>query len=231
MRHFGILIPSTNTTVEIEYSRLLPPSLQAHYGRLGKGGKTPFSASLDADVAYQSKMLGDAKVETLALAQTSASLFDDDYCAKCTKMMTDGAGVPSMTSAQAIGQAVQHLGAKRIALATPYSPDAIGRAKRYYETKYGLDVVAMEGFDANNSYAIGLMGPESARDAFRRIDTPAIEVLVVPGGNFPTMPSIAAWEEEFGKPVITTNQAALWSMMRVMKMDEKLTGLGRLLAG
>ena len=231
MRHFGVLIPSTNTTVESEYSRLLPPGLQAHYGRLGKGGKTPFSPSLDADVAYQSKMLGDAKVETLALAQTSASLFDDDYCAKCTKMMTDGAGVPSMTSAQAIGQAIQHLGAKRIALATPYSPDAIGRAKRYYETKYGLDVVAMEGFDANDSYAIGLMGPENARDAFRRIDRPEIEVLVVPGGNFPTMPSVAAWEEEFGKPVITTNQAALWAMMRVMKMDEKLPGLGRLLGG
>ncbi len=229
MRHFGVLIPSTNTTVEIEYSRLLPPSLQAHYGRLGKGGKTPFSPSLDADVAYQSKMLGDAKVETLALAQTSASLFDDDYCAKCTKMMTDGAGVPSVTSAQAIGQAVQHLGAKRIALATPYSPDAIGRAKRYYETKYGLEVVAMEGFDANDSYAIGLMGPENARDAFRRIDTPEVEVLVVPGGNFPTMPSIAAWEQEFGKPVITTNQAALWAMLRIMKIDEKIPGIGRLL--
>ncbi|MEI7713261.1 MAG: hypothetical protein WCI94_17625 [Rhodospirillales bacterium] len=229
MRHFGVLIPSTNTTVEIEYSRLLPPSLQAHYGRLGKGGKTPFSPSIDADVAYQSKMLGDAKVEALALAQTSASLFDDDYCDKCTAAMTAGAGVPSVTSAQAIGQAVQFLGAKRIALATPYSPDAIGRAKRYYETKYGLHVVAMEGFDANDSYAIGLMGPEHARDAFRRIDTPEIEVLVVPGGNFPTMPSIAAWEKEFGKPIVTTNQAALWAMMRIMKMDDKVPGGGRLL--
>jgi len=227
MRHFGVLFPSTNTTVEIEYSRLLPASLQAHYGRLGKGGNTPFSPSLDADVAYQSKMLGDAKVE--ALAQTSASLFDDDYCAKCTEMMTGGAGVPSVTSAQAIGQAVRHLGAQRIALATPYSPDAIGRAKRYYETKYGLEVVAMEGFDVNDSYAIGLMGPENARDAFRRIDTPAVEVLVVPGGNFPTMPSIAAWEREFGKPVVTTNQAALWAMLRIMKIDEKMPGFGRLL--
>ena len=231
MRHFGVLIPSTNTTVEIEYSRLLPSSLQAHYGRLGKGGKTPFSPSLDADVAYQSKLLGDAKVETLALAQTSASLFDDDYCAKATEMMTAGAGVPSVTSAQAIGMAIQSLGARKIALATPYSPDAIGRAKRYYETKYGLEVVAMEPFDANDSYAIGLMGPENARDAFRRIDRPEIEVLVVPGGNFPTMPSIAAWEQEFGKPVITTNQAALWAMLRIMKIEEKIPGMGRLLAG
>ncbi len=231
MRHFGVLIPSTNTTVEIEYSRLLPATLQVHVGRLGKGAKTPFSPSLDADLAYQSKMLGDARVEVVALAQTSASLFDDDYDAKATRMMSEGAGVPALTSAQAIGDAVQALGARRIAIVSPYSPDAIARAKRYYETKYGLDVVALEGFDASDSYAIGLMGPENARDAFKRIDRPEIEVLVVPGGNFPTMPSIAAWEAEFGKPVITTNQAALWAMMKVMKMDEKLPGLGRLLMG
>ena len=54
-------------------------------------------------------------------------------------------------------------------------------------------------------------------------------LLVVPGGNFPTMPSIAAWEQEFGKPVITTNQAALWAMLRIMKIDEKIPGIGRLL--
>lgn len=231
MRHFGVLIPSTNTTVEIEYSRLLPATLQVHVGRLGKRAKTPFSPSLDADLAYQSKMLGDARVEVVALAQTSASLFDDDYDAKATRMMSEGAGVPALTSAQAIGDAVQALGARRIAIVSPYSPDAIARAKRYYESKYGLDVVALEGFDASDSYAIGLMGPENARDAFKRIDRPEIEVLVVPGGNFPTMPSIAAWEAEFGKPVITTNQAALWAMMKVMKMDEKLPGLGRLLMG
>ena len=34
IRHFGVLIPSTNTTGEIEYSRLLPPQWQAHYARM-----------------------------------------------------------------------------------------------------------------------------------------------------------------------------------------------------
>ena len=81
-RHFGVLVPSTNTTVEIEYTHHLPATLQFHTARLGKGGNTPFSPSRDEDVIYQSKLLGDAKVEVVALAQTSASLFDDDYDAK-----------------------------------------------------------------------------------------------------------------------------------------------------
>src|SRR5207302_4331395 len=55
-RHFGVLIPSTNTTGEIEYSRLAP-ELRGHRGRLGRGGNMPFSPSKDADVAYQAKLL------------------------------------------------------------------------------------------------------------------------------------------------------------------------------
>ena len=62
IRHFGVLIPSTNTTVEIEYNRLLPPTLQVHVGRLGKGDNTPFSPSRPDDIAYQAKLLGTAQV-------------------------------------------------------------------------------------------------------------------------------------------------------------------------
>ena len=65
-----MLIPSTNTTVEIEYTRLLPTELQAHYARLGKEVDTPFSPGRVDDIAYQSKMLGNARVEAIALTQT-----------------------------------------------------------------------------------------------------------------------------------------------------------------
>jgi maleate cis-trans isomerase len=229
MRHFGVLIPSTNTTCEIEYSRLLPADLQVHVGRLGKGGSAAFSPSLDADVAYQAQLLGTAKVEVVALAQTSASLFADNYDAVTIQRIQEAAGVPAVTSAMAIGEAVRALGARRIALVSPYSDEVIGRAKRYYETRYGLEVLALEGFGATDAYAIGKLGAGHARDAFARIDRPEIEVLVVPGGNFPTMAHVAAWEQAFGKPVITTNQAALWAMLRVMGIGDPLPGLGRLL--
>lgn len=226
--HFGVLIPSTNTTCEIEYCRL-PPSLQVHIGRLGKGDGGTFSPSKDADIEYQAKLLGTAKVEVISLAQTSASLFADDYDEKVTQLMS-AAGVPAIASAQAVGQAVQALGARRIALVSPYSQPVIERAKHYYESKYGLHVVALEGFAATDSYMIGKLGPENARDAFARINRPEIEVFVVPGGNFPTMSFVPAWEAEFGKPVITTNQAALWAMMGIMNARAPLPGLGRLLA-
>jgi maleate cis-trans isomerase len=230
IRHFGVLIPSTNTTVEME-CRLLPPTYQAHVGRLmtSAPGRT-FSPSRDEDIDYQSRLLGTAKVELIILAQTSASLFADDYDEVVTRRMSVAAGAPAMTSAQAVGRAARALRARRIAIVSPYSEAVNERAARYFEAKHGLETVALEGFGATDSYAIGQLGPGNAREAFARIDRPEIEAFVVPGGNFPTMASIAAWEQEFGKPVVTTNQASFWAMLRHFNTGDRLPTFGRLLA-
>src|SRR5262249_54422023 len=161
------LVPSTNTTCEIEFSRL-PSDLQVHTGRLGKGSPEPFAPSREADVAYQAQLLGEARVEVIALAQTSASLFADDYDAVTVKRMSEASGVPSLTSAQAIGRALKALGASRIAMATPYSEAVIARARRYYESHFGLTVAAAESLGASNAYAIGKMDAGVAHAAFSR---------------------------------------------------------------
>jgi maleate cis-trans isomerase len=226
-RHFGVLIPFTNTTVEME-CRLLPATYQAHVGRLMSSGADSFSPSRDEDIDHQARLLGTARVEMVILAQTSASLHAEDYDDVVTKRA--GAGVPAITSAQAVGRAVRALGARRVAIVSPYSDAVNERAARYFKTKHGLDTIALEGFRATDAYAIGQLGPQHARDAFARIDRPEIEVFVVPGGNFPTMPSIAAWEQEFKKPVVTTNQASIWAMLHAFNSAERLPAFGRLLA-
>src|SRR5579862_4973444 len=226
-RHFGVLIPSTNTTVEIEYTRLLPAEWQAHYARVmsQSHGKSPFSPPLDADVAYQSTLLGTARVELVILVQTSASLFADDYDDTTIARIAGAAGVPAITSANAVGEAARALGTRHVALVSPYSDEVNARARHYFEGKHGLYISALEWFAAKDSYMIGKLGPENARNAFARIDRPEIEAFVVPGGNFPTMQSIPEWEREFNKPVITTNQAALWAMLRRIGSNDRLPGL------
>jgi maleate isomerase len=227
--HFGVLIPSTNTTVEAELARL-PRGYQAHFARLlTTTPGQPFAPSRDEDIDYQSKLLGTAKVEMLILIQTSASLFSDNYDESTTRRMSAAAaGVPAITSADAVGRALHALGAKRIALVSPYSEDVNARARRYYSGKHGLDIALLEGFAAKDSYSIGKLGPENARDAFVRIDRPDIDAFVVPGANFPTMASISEWEREFKKPVVSSTQAAVWAMARQLG-GERISGFGRLL--
>jgi len=103
-------------------------------------------------------------VEVIFLLQTSASLFADGYCADVSRRISAAAGVPGFTSAMAIGEAVNALGTRRIALVSPYSVPVNASAKRYFEGKYGLSVVALEGFAATDSYAIGQLGPIDRRD-------------------------------------------------------------------
>jgi maleate isomerase len=227
--HFGVLIPSTNTTVETELARL-PTGYQAHFARLlSRTPGNPFGPSRDEDIDYQSKLLGTAKVEMIILMQTSASLFTDDYDAVTTRRMSAAArGVPAITSAHAIASALSALGAKRIGLVSPYSEEVNALARRYFSGKHGLEIAVLEGFAAKDSYAIGNLGPENARAAFARIDRPEIEAFAVPGANFPTMASIAAWEREFKKPVVSSTQAAVWAMARQLG-GEPIAGFGRLL--
>ena len=142
-RHFGVLIPSTNTTVEMECRLFLPATYQAHVGRLKSSGGS-FSPSRDEDIDYQSRLLGTARVELVILAQTSASLFAEDYDDVVTKRMSAGAGVVAITSAQAVGRAVRALGAGRVAIVSPYSEEVNQRAARYFKAKHGLDTVALE---------------------------------------------------------------------------------------
>lgn len=227
--HFGVLLPSTNTTVEPELARL-PAGYQAHFARLYTSTPGhPFAPSRDEDIDYQSKLLGTAKVEMVILIQTSASLFADDYDETTTRRMSENArGVPAITSAGAMGRALNALGTRRIGLVSPYSEAVNARARRYFSEKHGLEIAVLEGFAATDSYAIGKLDPETARQAFARIDRPGIDAFAVPGANFPTMASIAAWEREFEKPVVSSTSAAVWAMARELG-GEPIPGFGRLL--
>src|SRR5256886_5063473 len=143
-RHFGVLIPSTNTTVEME-CRLLPATYQAHVGRLMSSGGGSFSPSRDEDIDHQSRLLGTAKVEMVILAQTSASLFAEDYDDVVTTRMSAAAGVPAITSAQAVGRAVRAPGAGPVALAPPYPGAGDAPAARDFHAHLGPHATAPLG--------------------------------------------------------------------------------------
>src|SRR5262249_4170919 len=91
-----------------------------------------------------------------------------------------------------------------------------------------IEVVASESLGATDSYAIGKMDVSMVRAAFNRMDLNKTDALVVPGGNFPTMNWIAKWEKLFGKPVVTTNQAALWAILKAVNISTTLPERGRL---
>jgi len=104
-------------------------------------------------------------------------------------------------------------------MATPYSEEVIGRAallRNEVRDRSGR----LGSLGATNAYAIGQkMEPGMAEAAFRRIDRPDVDALVVAGRQLPDH----GLDCRLGAPVRQagdyTNQAALWAVLQTMKFD------------
>jgi hypothetical protein len=74
MHHFGVLVPSTSTIVEIEYGRLLPPTLQVHVARIPLLSR----GSDDTDVDAGSGIRGFGRTGLLGNANCASSRRPND---------------------------------------------------------------------------------------------------------------------------------------------------------
>jgi maleate isomerase len=231
IRRAGALIPCTNAMIEIEFNRVLPKHYQLHVGRLQMGpiNETGFRMQ-DADIDYQARLLGTAKVGFVVLAQTNASFFAQGYDETVAKRIQDASGAPAATCGRLTALGAKALGAKRIAFLSPYSEELNERGRRYYEGVHGLEVAAVESYGvAADSGAVNAMKPEVCTAALERADRPQVEAFIIAGGALPTLHMIEGWEKRFGKPVITTNQVAMWAIFGALGGGETLPGYGRLL--
>jgi maleate isomerase len=76
---------------------------------------------------------------------------------------------------------------------------------------------------------IGRMPPESAIELGLKADRPDADVLFLACGNWWTVPVIEALEARVGKPVLTTNNVAIWQVLSMLGGHRSVPGFGRLL--
>ena len=231
IRRAGALIPCTNAMIEIEFNRVLPKSYQLHVGRLRMGPIDHAGWRMqDADIEYQAGLLGTVGVGLVVLAQTNASFFAPGYDAAVIQRIERHAQAPATTCGLLTARAVKALGATRIAFISPYSNELNELGRRYYRSEHGLDVLSVETYgQPGSSAAVNAIRPEACTEALLRADRPQVEAFVVAGGALPTLHLIDAWEKQFGRPVVTTNQVAMWAIFGALGNGETLPGYGRLL--
>jgi maleate cis-trans isomerase len=139
-----------------------------------------------------------------------------------------------VTTAQALVEGLRALGARRVAVATPYD-EALNRHEAAFLRGHGFEVVAMRGM----GYGAG--GPAEYRNiarvpsaevfAFARdICVPAADALLISCTDLATLEIIERLEAETGKPAISSNQATFWLALRKAGLSDRLGGMGRLLA-
>jgi maleate isomerase len=135
-------------------------------------------------------------------------------------------GARPLTAATAITEALRHLGARRIALATPY-PEVIASAGRTYWTAAGFDIVAHRGLPGvTNIYE---ETEERAYSLGRAADAPGADAVLISGTGLPTAGIVEHLERDLGKPVVTSQTATLWRALGLLGISERVGGYGRLL--
>ena len=227
----GIIVPPTNTANEPEFYRMAPDGVSVHSARM--------AVHLDASESGKRQMLDDlgaavgdlaqASVDVIAYACTVSSMtYPLD---ELTGAMETRAGVPAVTTAGALLDALHVLGAKRIAMATPYSDEVNEHEKEFLE-QHGVGVVAMRGLGLAPSEfrRIATFPPRTALDLAREIDRPEADAVLISCTDFATLDCIAELESDLDKPVVTSNQATFWRCLRAAALPDQLTGFGRLLA-
>jgi maleate cis-trans isomerase len=234
----GVLVPSGNPTVEPELYRMAPPAVTLHFARLASlGGGAPGEADgmERRTLSYLDTLpaalpaLADVRPAAVVLAHTGLSyLVGYAQEPPLLDRLAAMAGAPATTAARAILEAMAHLGARRIALGTPY-PEVIAAAGRRYWTAAGLEVVAHRGLEGVVS--IYDETEARARELGRAVDAPAADAVLLSGTGLPTAGMVEALERELGKPVVTSQSAALWWALRAARVAERPRGFGRLLAG
>jgi len=227
---FGLLTPSSNTTQEPEFSAALPPTVSLHTGRVSYRDITPAEQDRCVlELETESRKLADAEVDVIVFAATAPTLAKGKgYDRELIKRMEDASGRPATTAATAFVEALRLLGAKKISIGAPWSKTMDKPMVEFMESS-GFKVVHSEVVGFVASIDLGRVGPETAYELGRRADRPDADAIVMPGGNWASMPVVERLENELDKPILVNNAVSLWAGLRLLKRNDSIPGYGRLL--
>lgn len=223
----GFVVPSWNTVIEYETSRLLPAGTSMHVSRIAHTSDT--LASIDHMIDRTPEhlaLLAHAGVDAISFACTAAGFahgfaHDREHLARWTGQ----AGRPVVSTASAFVEAARALGLRRLAIAAPYEEWVMARLAAYL-AEAGLSVVGSHGLGHQANI---LYGPDKAIELARAVWTDDADGLILSCSNFRTLEAIDAIEAMIGKPVIASNTASLWALLRLRGWSAPIDGGGRLL--
>ncbi|ANN65867.1 aspartate/glutamate racemase family protein [Bordetella bronchialis] len=229
VKRFGVLAPPGNTAMERELPFALPAGVAMNHNRLSRPGSGISADSLLAmadSIGRAASDLAQAYPEIILYGCTSGSfLAGIGREAEVAQRIADLTGIEAITTSTAVVNALRAVSAKRVFMLTPYPKD-ITRHEVDFLAHYGIETGAWDALECPTSEAIRQVSSEAVRDRLlanrNRID--GCDTVFISCTNLLTMDQIAGLERELDKPVVSSNQASLWAVLRHMKVDTGYRG-------
>lgn len=230
MSRIGLLVPSSNTTVEPEFYRALPRDVTLHTARLYLTRITPDAIlNMVGEMEAQARLLASADVDVIVLGATAPSFLKGlGYDRELIQKIQAVTGRTATTTSTALIEAIRHVGARRVVLGSAYDEKVNGIARAFIEAS-GVEVLAMKGLSLVDNLVVGRLGADTAYDLARQVDRDDVDAIVLSCTNWQTMDAIERIERDTGKPVISTTQASIWAALRIVGYTAPIDGYGRLL--
>lgn len=128
----------------------------------------------------------------------------------------------------AVKAALRALGAKRIGFLTPYVA-SVSQAMRANLENSGLEIAAFGSYEQSAEQIVARITPASVLNSIVTVGSDAnCDAVFASCTNLRTLNILDAAEETLGKPVISSNQALAWHMLRLAGIDDTPAGFGKL---
>ena len=232
----GFLVPPGNPTVEPEMTALAPDGVSLHFTRMSADGPAGTHTGQEernlsqlASVPACVKLLAMVSPRVIVMAHTATSYtLGQQREAELVAQMEAASGARFITAFGSVLAAFAHLGARRIAYATPYSADMTALGKMHLE-RCGVEVVNSGHLaDVRNIYE---ETSERAYAIARQVDHPGADLIFLSGVGMPTLDALKPLEDDTGKPVVSAASAMMWHALRTAGVSCSIKGYGKLLEG
>lgn len=211
----GAVVLATDLTIEGDLAGLMPQGAALHVARIAFDNPTTpenLRAMAPRLTAAADLILPGLPLAALGFGCTSGgAVIGDAAIAQAVGRVRPG--VPVCAPAQAAVRGFEHLGARRIAVLTPYLPQTTAPVLDYF-TAAGLEVVHALGLGLADDRQIARVAPQAILAAARQADAPGAEALFISCTALPVLALIPQIEAALGKPVLSANQALGWAMLR-----------------
>jgi len=232
----GLIVPSTNTTCEMEFHKLIPEGVSIHTSRCFlPEDKTPEDRivsviKMSEGLLEAAKRVSSVEPDIVVWACTVGSFIKGKgYDVDLIENIEKAINVPVITTSTAVSKAIHKLRVKNIAMATPYIDEINLKEKAFFEESIpGLRIVNMKGLEIVNNLPKGRLFPESAYLAAKEVDIDSADSIFISCTNWRTLEIIDILEKDLKKPVMSSVQATIWLTFKKLGLSN-IEGYGELL--
>lgn len=225
----GLVFPNTGAAPEHEYHKYLPEGVTINTTRvLFEKVDEKGLIEMGDRVADGAELLGKAGQDIIVFPCTTGSLikgygYDLELCERIKRA---GSVKKAMTTSTALIRALKAVGAKKLVVTTPYST-AVDQVEKKFLEDNGFEVLAIKGLGYTDPLCMPKVTPDMMYNLTKEVDCDEADTIFVSCTGLGIIDAIPMMEQDFGKTVITSNQATWWATLRELGIREDL-GLGKL---